>query len=70
MSHLHPLDSIAKDTRAALKMCEQNIVGNGWEKEYCSCNEKASFKNGKGDPRGFATIPYDEKLPHGIIPQY
>ena len=29
---------------------------------------KLRFKNGKGDPRGFATFLYNEQLPRGIIP--
>ena len=74
--HLHPLDSIAKETRAAaLKTCEQNIVGNVWGRDCIAGSivlamNKLRFKNGKGDPRGFATFLYNEQLPRGIIPRY
>ena len=75
--HLHPLDSIAKETRAALKTCEQNIVWKVWGRDCIAENidivlamNKLLFKNGKGDPRGFATFLYNEQFPRGIIPQY
>ena len=31
---------------------------------------KMRYKNGKGDPRGFTTFLYNERLPCGIIPRY
>ena len=73
--HLHPLHSIAKETRTTLKTCEQNIVEKVWGRDYIAGNivlamNKLRFKNGKGDPRGFATFLYNEQLPCGIIPRY
>ena len=73
--HLHPLDSIAKETRAALKSYEQNIVGKVWGRNCIAGNKvlamnKLRFKNGKGDPHGFATFLYNKQLPRGIIPRY
>ena len=74
--HLHPLDTIATDTIAALKMCsEQNIVGKVWGKDCIARNivlaiNKLRFKNGKGDLVDLQHFCIDEKLPHGIIPQY
>ena len=51
--HLHPLDSIAKETRAALKTCEQNIVGKVWGRDFIAGNivlamNKLRFKMEKG----------------------
>ena len=73
--HLHPLDTIATKTRAALKQCEHNVAGKVWGKGCIAGNivlqmNKMQYKNGKGDPRGFTTLIYNERLPCGIIPRY
>ena len=57
--HLHPLDSIGK------VWGRDCIAGN-----IVLAMNKLRFKNGKGDPRGFATFLYNEQLPRGIIPRY
>ncbi|KAL5481691.1 hypothetical protein EMCRGX_G021924 [Ephydatia muelleri] len=74
-SHFHGLDTIATKTRAALKQCEHNVEGKVWGKDCIAGNivlqmNKMRYKNGKGDPRGFTTFLYNERLPCGIIPRY
>ena len=70
--HLHPLDTIATKTRAALKQCKHSVAGKVRGKD-CTGNivlqmNTMQYQNGKGDPRGFTTFLYNERLPCGIIP--
>ena len=71
--HLHPLDTIASSCRSALKKLEKErgtLFGN----DCMSGNivlqmNKLRYKDGKGDPKGFAIFLDDNKLPRGILPR-
>ncbi|XP_029113602.1 uncharacterized protein LOC114912179 [Scleropages formosus] len=72
--HLHPLDSIATACTSALKKVEET-EGNVYGGDCMAANvilsfSKLRYKDGKGDPRGFATFLDQKKLPRGILPRY
>ncbi|KAK6168188.1 hypothetical protein SNE40_022065 [Patella caerulea] len=72
--HLHPLDSIASSTRAALKRLEETkgkIYGNDCTAANIVVQmSKMCYKDGKGDPRGFVTFLQRNNFPKGILPRY
>jgi len=72
--HLHPLDSFASATRAALKKLEQS-EGEADDNDCTAANlilqiNKLRYKDGKGDPRGFISFLNRHNLPRCILPRY
>ena len=72
--HLHPPDSFASSSRAALKKLEQrkgSLLGN----DCIAANlilqiNKLRYKDGKGDPRGFISFLAKHNLPRCVLPRY
>ena len=72
--HLHPLDTIASTTRAALKSVEPE-TGKLFGKDCFASNivlamNKLRYKDGKGDPVGFKTFLCSQQLRKGFIHRY
>ena len=82
--HLHPLDTIATKCKGALKDVENDLKKtdrNKFETRLGKVNEsmaggilwninKARYKDGTGDPKGFVNALIKNGLPKGYLPRY
>ncbi|ELU14182.1 hypothetical protein CAPTEDRAFT_185504 [Capitella teleta] len=75
--HLHPLDSLASKTRAALKIDEKDhaLTRKVFGHDCVAADvvlqfNKMRYKDGKGDPKGFVMFLTQSNLPKGLLPRY
>ena len=72
--HLHPLDTIASNSKSTLKLLETSkskLFSSGCraEKVILAMN-KMRLKDGKGDPHGFRVFLKDNELPQSLVVRY
>ena len=72
--HLHPLDTIASQTRSCLKNIETE-KGKLYGQDCFAGNvvlqfNKVRYKDDKGDPQGFKAFLSKNKLGRGFLPRY
>ncbi|XP_055896517.1 uncharacterized protein LOC129928088 [Biomphalaria glabrata] len=72
--HLHPLDSISKGCRLALKSLQterSSLIGSDCIAGNIVLQiDKLRYRDGKGDPKNFISFLLNENLPKGLIPRY
>ena len=74
--HLHPLDTIASSVRTSLKASEPTPIEKklfGTESmahQLILAFNKLRYKDGRGDPKGFANALQNAGLPKGLLPRY